>query len=147
MQPSDFLLMIDEPAAALSDPELKQLAGAAPIFSVGAAPLAFSPDPRAEGERKIDGPAFVDRIAALANDRGSYFSNDGLPGSCIYPQQGGCDRTARKKSPSLKCARQVFAACNDVGFRRTRNLLPATTATITTAKDAAACLHISPTRR
>jgi hypothetical protein len=22
---------------------------------------------------------------------GSYFNNDGLPGSCIYPQQGGCD--------------------------------------------------------
>jgi hypothetical protein len=43
MQPSDFLLMIDEPAAALSDPELKQSAGAALIFSVGAALLAFSP--------------------------------------------------------------------------------------------------------
>jgi len=37
------------------------LAGAALIFSVGAAPVAFSPDPRAEG-RKMDGPAFVDRL-------------------------------------------------------------------------------------
>jgi hypothetical protein len=61
MQPSDFLLMIGGLAAALSDPELKQLAGAALIFSVGAAPVAFSPDPRAEG-RKMDGPAFVDRL-------------------------------------------------------------------------------------
>ena len=83
MQLSDLLLTIDEPAAAPSDPELKQLAGATLIFSVGVAPLAFSPDPRAERERKIDGPAFVDRIAAFANDRGSYFNNDGLPGSCI----------------------------------------------------------------
>jgi hypothetical protein len=45
----------------------------------------------AEGEREIDARAFVDRIAALADDRGSYFNSDGLPGSCIYPQQGGCD--------------------------------------------------------
>ena len=93
MQLSDSLVIIGEPAAALSDPELEQLAGAAPIFSVGAAPLAFSPDPRAEGERKIDGPAFVDRIAALADDRGSYFNSDRLPGSCICPQQGGCDQS------------------------------------------------------
>jgi hypothetical protein len=45
----------------------------------------------AEGEGEIDGLAFVDRIAALANDRGSYFDSNGLPGSCIYPEQGSCD--------------------------------------------------------
>jgi hypothetical protein len=46
--------------------------------------------PGAEGEGEIDGLAFVDRIAALANDRGSYFNSDGLPRSCIYPEQGSC---------------------------------------------------------
>jgi hypothetical protein len=40
---------------------------------------------------EIDGVAFVDRIAALADDRGSYFNSDGLPGSCVYPEQGSCD--------------------------------------------------------
>ena len=49
--------------------------------------------PRLEGEREIDGPALVDRIAALADDRGSYFDSDGLAGSCICPQQGGCDQS------------------------------------------------------
>jgi hypothetical protein len=44
-----------------------------------------------EGEGEIDGLAFVDRIAALANDRGSSFNSDRLPGSCIYPEQGSCD--------------------------------------------------------
>jgi hypothetical protein len=46
---------------------------------------------RAEGEGEIDGLAFVDRIAASANDWGSYFNSYGLPGSCIYPEQGSCD--------------------------------------------------------
>jgi hypothetical protein len=46
---------------------------------------------RAEGKGQIDGLAFVDRIAALANDWGSYFDSDGLRGSCIYPKQGSCD--------------------------------------------------------
>jgi hypothetical protein len=46
---------------------------------------------RAEGEGKVDGPAFVDRIAALADDRGSYFNSDRLPGSCMFPEQGSRD--------------------------------------------------------
>jgi hypothetical protein len=91
MQQSDILLMVDEPAAALSDPELKQLAGPPRFSALGRPHWRSALILGAEGERKIDGPAFVDRIAALANDRGSYFNNDGLPGSCICPQQGGCD--------------------------------------------------------
>jgi hypothetical protein len=46
---------------------------------------------RAEGERKIGRLAFFDGIAALAYDRGSHIHSDGLPWSCIYPEQGSCD--------------------------------------------------------
>jgi hypothetical protein len=45
----------------------------------------------AEGEGQKDGPAFVDQIAALANDCRSYFNSDGLPWSCIYPDQASRD--------------------------------------------------------
>jgi hypothetical protein len=45
----------------------------------------------AEGEGEIDGHAFVDQLAALANDRGSHFNSDGLPWSCIYPEQASRD--------------------------------------------------------
>ena len=47
--------------------------------------------PVAEGEGEIDGPAFVDQLGALVNDRGSYFSGDGFPWSCIYPEQTSRD--------------------------------------------------------
>jgi hypothetical protein len=66
---------------------------------------------RAEGEREIDGPAFVDRIAALADDWGSYFNSDGVPGSCIYPQQGGRDWSWFKAARiTLKDAAAAMAA-------------------------------------
>jgi hypothetical protein len=42
-------------------------------------------------EGKIDGLAFVDQIAALANDRRSYFNSDRLPWSNRYPEQATRD--------------------------------------------------------
>jgi hypothetical protein len=94
LQPSDlFLAVLGPDWSAIDSGQSDWSSRQGPLWfpSHGAAPPAFGSDPGAEGEREIDGPAFVDRIAALANDRGSYFNNDGLPGSCIYPQQGGCD--------------------------------------------------------
>jgi hypothetical protein len=59
----------------------------------------------AEGEGKVDGPTFVNRIAALADNRGSHLNSDGLPRSCIYPKQGSRDsRTAFVAHPDATAA-------------------------------------------
>jgi len=44
---------------------------------------------------KVDGGAFVDRIGALADDRGRRFYSDGLFWSCVWDEQGSREfRTA-----------------------------------------------------